>query len=125
MTFGEKLHKYLSENETVSNFVGDKIYPNKAPQTAVMPYIVCCLVSDIPMYTLDGNSHLSTRKVQISIHNENYVQACHMDAAISQAMDKWNEFDAEIQAVTKTNGVDGHNEKTQFCGKKLEFSIIS
>jgi hypothetical protein len=124
MRFGEKLYQYLSQNADIEALVGNRIFPIIANDEAQTPYIVYSLVSDVPSYTLSGNTQTSSKRVQISIYCENYAVLENIAKVVSDVLDTWNSFDSEIQSVSKLNEIDKYEFEMKLYGRILDFSVF-
>lgn len=71
----EALYSYLAEHAGVKALCAERIYPLRAPDAAVMPYIVYRRVSSNHVASHSGNSGLSNPRFQLDCYAEDYLQA--------------------------------------------------
>lgn len=80
------LYSALSNDATVSGYVGTKIYPSVAPKGTAAPYIVYKVVSIIPQNHLTGESDMKNKRVEINIYAKDYGDAQAIYAAVDVAV---------------------------------------
>jgi len=72
MEIGKAIYSILATNTNISNLVGTRIFPNVAPQTTTLPFIIYDVTND----------------VMISCYSETYTEASTLAQKIRVAMDR-------------------------------------
>lgn len=85
MTTIEAVRAELAADAAVTALVGERIYPQVAPQGAAPPYVVMTVVSDVPSNTFDGSP--ATRLVQSRIQVDCYARMYREARAVADAVD--------------------------------------
>jgi len=119
-----KIYAYLSQSVLLTDKVSTRIYPNVAETGTVEPYVVYTIVSDVPEYTLDGNTQLSQKRVQISVWGTKYLTVHQVSKIIDDLMDDWHETDTTIGSTTKNNSVDRYEPTTKFHGVISDYMVF-
>ena len=88
MEIGKAIYSILSINPNISGLVGTRIFPNVAPQTTTLPFIIYDVTGVQPNDTKDGVSTLDTNDVMISCYSETYTEASTLAQNIRVAMDR-------------------------------------
>jgi len=88
MEIGKAIYSILSINPNISGLVGTRIFPNVAPQTTTLPFIIYDVTGVQPNDTKDGASTLDTNDVMISCYSETYTEASTLAKNIRVAMDR-------------------------------------
>ena len=91
MEIGKAIYNILSNDSDIQAFVDDRVFPNVAPQTTELPFIIYDVTGVQPNDTKDGASTLDTNDVMISCYSETYSQASDLAQKIRVAMDRINE----------------------------------
>ena len=93
MEIGKAIYNILYNGGVgdVYDIVGNRIFPNVAPQTTQFPFIIYDVTGVIPNDTKEGASTLDTNSVMISCYSETYAQASDLAKKIRIAMDRINE----------------------------------
>lgn len=72
----EQLRDVLLGEESVSELLGTRLYPNKLPQNPTLPAVVYSVVSEVPLHTLDaGGYELARSRVQFDVYARKYADA--------------------------------------------------
>lgn len=124
MDISNKIYAYLSQSVLLTDKVSTRIYPNVAETGTVEPYVVYTIVSDVPEYTLDGNTQLSQKRVQISVWGTKYLTVHQVSKIIDDLMDDWHETDTTIGSTTKNNSVDRYEPTTKFHGVISDYMVF-
>tara|TARA_R110000744_G_scaffold282777_2_gene394394 strand:- start:2217 stop:2627 length:411 start_codon:yes stop_codon:yes gene_type:complete len=88
MEIGKAIYNILSNNVSITGAVGTRIFPNVAPQTTALPFIIYDVNGVQPNDTKDGVSTLDTNDVMISCYSETYSEASRIAQYIRVAMDR-------------------------------------
>lgn len=124
MDIANKIYAYLSQSVLLTDKVSTRIYPNVAETGTAEPYVVYTIVSDVPEYTLDGNTQLSQKRVQISVWGTKYLTVHQVSKIIDDLMDDWHETDTTIGSTRKNNSVDRHEPTTKFHGVISDYMVF-
>lgn len=72
----ELLRDVLLGEETVTDLLGTRLYPNKLPQKPTLPAVVYSIVSEVPVHVLDGGGYqVSGSRVQFDCYAKKYADA--------------------------------------------------
>lgn len=131
MELGKAIYNILYNGGAgdVYDIVGNRIFPNVAPQTTQFPFIIYDITGVEPNDTKDGVSTLDTNDVMISCYSETYSQASDLAKKVRVAMDRINEgtYAAEqIQSSQFQNYNDIFDDTSGDAGiyrKALDFEI--
>lgn len=112
----------LEAAPTVTALVGDRIYPNKAPQGSVAaPYVVCRIIDSMPMNSMDGSAatRLENTHMQIDVYAKGYDAAQQAAKAIDLVI---SDLSGDLSAWREVTREDYDNE-TQLDVVQHDFSI--
>lgn len=70
------------------NAAGYDCTPDFIPQNKTGDAIVYHVISDIPLTSKDGTSHVDTYRIQINCYSSNYGGACTLAQAVRTALDR-------------------------------------
>lgn len=94
MTGIEEALRYHIVNATAVAFdVGDRCYPNEAPQKAKMPYVVYQRIDTVRERHLRGSSGLAHPRFQLDIYSRNYDEARRIANNLRLTLDARRSFD--------------------------------
>jgi hypothetical protein len=80
----------LIANAALAALVGQRIYyVGKVSQDVAMPYVTLQVISKITLHSHQGNSHLTTARIQINSFDDSYLGCKAVDAAIFAALDSF------------------------------------
>lgn len=65
---------------------GSRVYPVRLPQASPMPAIVVTTISNIPVYSDDGESGLSSGRVQVDCWGDTYSSAKTVARAVKASL---------------------------------------
>lgn len=102
----------------LSSLVGGRCYPDMAPETAALPFIVYRQTAQAPVRTLDGkvHAHLDTYSIDIWAETRGGAESLHPQ--VRTAMNN-SPLDATFQGL-----VWGADVEMGFEGCSLEYLII-
>jgi len=129
MQIGKSIYYILVNDTDVSALVGTRIFPNVAPQTTTLPFIIYDVTGVSPNDTKEGPSTLDTNDVMISCYSETYSEASDLAQKIRVAMDRINEGlynDETIQSSQFQSYNDIFDDTSGDAGiyrKALDFEI--
>ena len=89
----------LKGMEAVSDLVGTRVYPTKAPQGVALPYVVYQLISRVPVNHSTGATQTNFQRIQVSCWAEDYDGALALAAAVRGDEDE-----------TEPTGLSGWND---------------
>jgi len=85
-TIGEAVKALLEFDAGVSALVGDRCYPNSAPQNSTLPYIVYTVISDVRVQSMTGLSGLASPRIQFDCFASTYGGAKAVAEAVKVAL---------------------------------------
>jgi hypothetical protein len=99
------------------------VYGGIAPSTAVTPYIVFSLISDVPNYTHAGHDQTGTARVQASCYSTaSYARAANVAEAVVTAMQSApGTYGVDI--AHKANELDLYEEASKTYHVPVDFRI--
>lgn len=86
MDICEGLFKHLSENEEITNEVGNRIYPIVLPQNCVLPSLVYAPVLANYDSALGGDTGFVRQTIQITSHAKTYKKARSLSRLVKKAI---------------------------------------
>jgi len=131
MSASKALRARLIDDATMSGYVGTRIYPGRAPQKPVMPYIVYHRISTIRSATLDaGNTKVPEVRMQCDVIATTQSEVETIMNQMRIVMDNFRGTSAGVTIL----GVSVSDEQDQpeyfegsdtvFYHSSLDFSII-
>jgi hypothetical protein len=131
MSASKALRARLIDDATMSTLVGTRIYPGRAPQKPIMPYIVYHRISTVRSATLDiGNAKVPEVRIQCDVIASSQSE---VEAVLNQMRLVMDNFRGTSSGVTIL-GVSVDDEQDQpeyiegsdsvFYHSSLDFSII-
>ena len=125
MDIANKVYGYLSTQSSLTAKVSTRIYPNVATDISNDDdYVVFSIVSDVPEYTLDGNTQQSEKRLQISVWSKKYLNAHTIKAIIDGLVDNWATIDKTIVNTKVINSVDRYEKDTMLHGVISDYIIF-
>ena len=97
MSYGSELYTHLSTHAALADLVGTRIYPRQVRQPTEPPYLVTVKVSDVPVYSHQGYSHLRRIRQQVSVYANSDTEAESVVAQVKAAMEAWPVANASVQ----------------------------
>ena len=97
MSYGSDLYTQLSGYTALTSLVGSRIYPRQVKQATGTPYLVLEKVSDIPIYSHQGYSHLRRMRQQVSVYASSDTEAEAVVAQVKAAMEAWPAANSSVQ----------------------------
>lgn len=106
------LYDLLTSIEEVQATVGDRIYPNVAPQNAKTPYVVTSSISTQDHSRLAGAGELETSRVQIDLYTDTTTLRAEISSFINEHC-KWRSYTTHgltaghnVRSMTRENQSD-------------------
>ena len=125
MDIADKVYGYLSTQSSLTAKVSTRIYPNVATDISNDDdYVVFSIVSDVPEYTLDGNTQQSEKRLQISVWSKKYLNAHTIKGIIDGLIDNWTTIDKTIVNTKVINSVDRYEKETMLHGIISDYIIF-
>jgi len=87
MDIGKAIYSILSNESSVSNIVGTRIFPQKVPYGQQMPSITYFVIDTTPNNTKNGASTYDYVRCQITAFGVSYSQAQDLATEIRSALD--------------------------------------
>lgn len=94
----------LKADSTVAGLVGTRIYPELAPQTATLPYLVYQVLSVEPAYAHDGRTEGDRYLISVTSVAEKYTSGKTLAAAVDVALSEKDS--THIQLILKRDEYD-------------------
>ena len=88
MKIGKAIYDILTSNTPVSDLVSTRIFPNVAPQTTTMPFIIYQVVSTTPTDYKQGVSSLDTTSIMVHAYSKTYTEASQLAEYVRVALDR-------------------------------------
>jgi hypothetical protein len=125
------IYSLLSTDVTVSGLAGTRIYPNDAPQSATVPYIVYDQIGGSRDYSFDGSIGLVDGSWQISCFAVTPLLARTLSDAVINVVDAYSgTVDTTVIKLIEIEGegdipyLDNELESQKVYGKRLDIRII-
>ena len=128
MEIGKAIYNILTNNSNVFAIVGNRIFPNVAPQTTQFPFIIYNVVKADPSNTKDGVSTLDVISCMISCYSETYSDCTDLSKKVRISLDRLSGTYAseKIQSIEFTDYNDIFDDTSGDSGiyrKALDFNI--
>ena len=75
MEIGKAIYSILSINPNISGLVGTRIFPNVAPQTTTLPFIIYDVTGVQPNDTKDGASRVAMDRIPEGTYGSEQIQS--------------------------------------------------
>jgi hypothetical protein len=95
-TIGEAVVEYLLSTVAITAIIGERLYPNVAPQDAVKPTLVYQLIDAQHIASRSGSSNLARSLFQFTCEAETYAEARELADAVRTAYEDYRN-DAILQ----------------------------
>lgn len=122
MTHQEAIRAELVAAPTVTTLVGTRIYPSKAPQGVVAPFVVITTVSSVPQNAMGelANTRLRVARVQIDCYAKGYVDVHAVADAIDNVVA--NLAREDLTAVQDTSS-DLYDDETELRRVSTDYFV--
>lgn len=119
---GIVINAELSAVDGITAIVSTRIYPNKAPQGALAPFIVYSIVSEIPENSLNGLTATSTSesRVQLDCYSKRYLEAHQIALLVEETLSDINRSDF---GAWKTNQRDLYDDEAGLHRVSIDMSV--
>lgn len=121
---GKAIYKILTQNQSLAQYIGDKIFPVIAEQGTTFPYIAFSQTAVMPAYTKDGN-YQDESVVEFVIASTDYLEMSMIANELRKALecrayrdDDINILDCTIQMVS-----EAYDDNAQAFIKRISFSF--
>ena len=88
MSLSTTIYTALSSNPSLVALVADRIYPNAAPQSVVLPYIVYSKISNTPDNVRNEAAPVRNHRYQISVFARSYDHVEEITPEVFEALDQ-------------------------------------
>lgn len=126
MKYGKAIYSILSNHNSVTNIVSNRVYPVRAYNDAPFPYVVYTLISNDPVNEKHRVSTADIVSFQVSCFANNHEQAADLSEAVREALEKqsgtFNGIEVEDIAVISTN--TGFDEDQDVHHIPLDFELF-
>lgn len=115
MKAGLAIYHILYNDSNVSSTVGDRIYPELAPEGATTPYIVYSIVGNTPVDTKE-ETVIDEASIELFCVNNKYKNCMTMADDVRSAMDRAQHtstaagLEIDVQSIIYTNEVTEVNQ---------------
>lgn len=116
----QAVREVLVADSSIVTLVGQKLFPNAAPQGTAAPFVVLQVVSDVPENTLENTDSLSNSRVQIDCYAERYLDAQAVAAAVDAVMKALSSPDLSAWREVSR---DLYEDETQLHRVSADFSV--
>lgn len=108
------IYNILSTETDITDLCSDRIYPNKAPDGAVLPYVVFHQIDGIPNKNKERQIKILTYRVQVDVYAETFDEAMTLADKINDTLSfKSGTFAGiEIDIITFDNENDAFEADT-------------
>jgi len=116
----EALYDHLNADAGLTALVGDRIYPNTAPQRGTMPQVVLRTASAERYYSHGGPSQVADVRVEISCWSKSYLEAKKVADAVRKAIEGSQKgtigttSTLEVMGMRLENEIDTYDDETHF-----------
>lgn len=102
MSAAKAMRARLVNGDGVTALVGQRVYPGKAPQDAVLPYVVYHRISTTREATLSGPVLVGATRMQLDIIAASQASAEQTASAIRSRLDGFAGVSAEVTILSST-----------------------
>ena len=124
---GTVIHSLLSADTTITDAVGDNIYPIIVPQNSPFPAITYQLIGSEPMEIKGFQKIADTASVQINVFADTYSKTVAIAKAVKDVLDYAHGFelnDINICSVTPEMELDGiYDDTLNLYSRILKYEI--
>ena len=122
MTTLEAVRDRLIAEDSVTDLVETKIYPQKVPQGIIVPYVVMTVVSEVPVVALHGTaeSRLLNARVQVDSYAQTYAEAHAVAEAIDAVIANLEDHDL---SAFREDMRDLYEEDTQYHRVSADYFV--
>ena len=106
--------------QAMKGFVGNRVYPDVAPQNPALPFIVYQQVGGTPLNFLSGVPDKRNGRFQINVWGETRIQA----ASIARQVEDAIRLDPKLLAHTLNGAYGRYEDTTGWYGMQQDFSIF-
>jgi hypothetical protein len=115
----EALIAKLLADGGVSGLVGTRVYPVARPQGSLLPAIVLATVSNVPVYTNDGEAGIAEARVQIDCWGATYGSVKAAARAVTASLSAF--FGTVDDAVFQYVLLDGERDSRESGSNAPEY----
>src|SRR6478736_5980390 len=122
---GGAIYKLLTDNADFAAIAGDRVYPLRVAQTALLPAVAYQTISNSPTNCKEGDAGLDRKRLQINIYSEDYDQQEEL-AEITRNL--LSSFSGTVDGVTIRNityetETDLHDDAADIFFKAQDYTI--
>lgn len=122
MSFETELIDRLEADSGIGAIADDRIYPDRLPNTPVLPALVWQQISGVRVYHLSGPSGRAEPRYQIDCWGSTKTQAKALSAAVRSSLSGFNGKLTTVRAVIKLdNERDDYDETIKAYRVILDF----
>lgn len=109
----------LTIQTALAALVAGRCFPLTAPDPVVKPYVIYSVISDVTENSLDGDSGLSLKRVQVDIYSTTYGGVKTLAATVKSS------FTVAIPQSIHLSSQDLYEPDTQLYRITMDFSFWS
>lgn len=123
-TVMEQVRAELIAASAVTDLVGQKVSPNKAPQGTEPPFLVLSVPDDVPSNSADGMvaTRLRTARVQVDAYARTYLEAQAVAAAVAEVVGNLDEPSPELSAYEEARR-DLYDDEAELHRVSMDFMV--
>jgi hypothetical protein len=124
MNFGKAIFSLINQN--LGNQVDGDIYPNIAPQSASLPYIVYSLTGTSPQNTKDAPATAQLVDIQVDVVGKNFEKVVNLAKDIRTALERssFSDTDIEVDDIAYISANSDFQEGQEIQRYILEFQMF-
>lgn len=116
MSIETDLVTQLKANTDLTNLVGTRIYPLKAPQNVVNPYVIYRVISDVSNQCLGGVTFENDARFQIDCWSTKYSEVKAIKEAVLNAIEGF-------KSSYGINVMDDYEDETLLYRQLIDFKL--
>jgi len=124
MNFGKAIFSLL--NNSLGSQVDGDIYPNIAPQSASLPYIVYSLTGTSPQNTKDAPATAQLVDIQVDIVGKSFEKVVNLAKDVRTALERssFSDTDVEVDDIAYISANSDFQEGQEIQRYILEFQMF-
>ena len=120
----EALRAILLETATVTDLVGDRIYPVTAPDAPSYPFLVLTKAAGVGQYDMAGDAGIEPARIQVDCHVDDGASACiTLKTAVRRKLSGFkggaSGFPCQVDAMFCINDFDLTEPATERAGPRV------
>lgn len=99
MTIEAVLYARLSTFAGLAALIGNRAYPNVAPQGVSVPFLTWRWVSDVGYPAMGQDSGLTSARIQVDVIAASYLSMRAVSRQVRAALNRWRDPDADPPVI--------------------------